>query len=275
MKKIGYDNFLQFDAASHTYSDIYGNTDYVSVSGVLKTLSIPFDEKAMSYAVAKSRITKGSSAIAIRNEQDNVLREWHAKRDNSCVYGTNIHEKLEYYFKTGFIDAELKALAESVAKFIGNTGNMMQEVRLYSEAHRIAGTTDICVQRTARGNIWDVYDYKTNIERGIEFYSQKKDGTSLNKFMLEPVNHIEDCNYNKYSLQMSMYAYMMELTYGVQIGRLAILFIDKQMKLHIYPCNYLRNEVMSIFAIRKSELESKNPTYVDAVEVLDNEENNW
>ena len=272
MKKLGYDNFLQFDAASHTYSDILGNTNYVSVSGMLKKVSEAFDEANISFNVAKSRVPKGSSYAVIKREQDVVLKEWHTKRDDSCVYGTDIHEKLEYYFKTGLINPELKEVAEGVAKFIGNVGCMLQEVKLYSYDHRISGTTDICCQRTARGNVWNFYDYKTC---DINYKSLTKDGKHLNKFMLEPVSHIEDCNYNKYSLQLSMYAYLAELTYGIVVGDLAILEISKDFKLKVVPCNYLRSDVMNIFAMRKSELESNNPVYVEALEIHDNEENNW
>jgi len=60
--------------------------------------------------------------------------------------------------------------------------------------------------------------------------------------MLPPFDHLEDCNYIHYSLQLSMYAFMSQLTWGCRIGKLAILYIDNDLKLNIYPIPYMRLE---------------------------------
>ena len=50
--------------------------------------------------------------------------------------------------------------------------------------------------------LFDINDYKTN--KVINFYSQYA------KKLLPPMDHLDDCQYNIYALQLSIYAYFYE-----------------------------------------------------------------
>ena len=51
----------------------------------------------------------------------------------------------------------------------------------------------------------DVVDYKTNKRIDKESY---KDWQGISKKMLGPLAHLDDCNYNHYSLQLSLYLFI-------------------------------------------------------------------
>jgi len=99
----------------------------------------------------------------------------------------------------------------------------------------------------------DFYDYKTNLSQGIRYDSigwNKNPIKHYNRFMFSPLNHLEDCNYNKYAMQLSSYAYMAEITYGVKVGKLFIIFIwldGTKYKYKFIPVPYMRMEAAAIF----------------------------
>lgn len=51
----------------------------------------------------------------------------------------------------------------------------------------------------------NIYDYKTNKEIKAESYVNWE---GISDRMLDPVNHLDDCNLNHYALQLSFYMYM-------------------------------------------------------------------
>jgi hypothetical protein len=52
----------------------------------------------------------------------------------------------------------------------------------------------------------NIYDYKTNKEIKLEGF---KNWEGITEKMLDPINHIDDCNYMHYALQLSIYMYIM------------------------------------------------------------------
>ena len=125
------------------------------------------------------------------------------------------------------------------------------EALVYSTQYMIAGQSDLVIQRTMQKKraLFDFYDYKTNLEKGIQFTSMgRKDGLikHYNRFLLHPVDHLEDCNYNLYSLQLSIYAYLAQTSWNIRVGRLAIIYINRNMQARLYPVPYMRHEAKAI-----------------------------
>ena len=56
---------------------------------------------------------------------------------------------------------------------------------------------------------------------------------------------IEDCNYNHYALQLSLYRYILETYYGVNINRQIIAHL-KEDGVQTYSTPYMKNEVKSM-----------------------------
>jgi hypothetical protein len=80
-----------------------------------------------------------------------------------------------------------------------------------------------------------------------------------------PVEHLEDCNYNHYALQLSLYALMIELWFKVKIGRLTILYISLQMQWTEYPVPYMRSEAMDIMKYVSGQRSLEEPIQLATV----------
>ena len=154
----------------------------------------------------------------------------------------------------------------------------------------ISGTIDIlCI----RDNDFVILDWKTNRD-GLKFESgyYKKDKTiipnqltnewvSTDKRMLPPLSHMQDCNGNHYTMQLSLYAIGVEMILGIPCVGLGLCHIGSAWKLNAYGqplrdrdgyhvdpnkpdtvnwyrINYRRNEALAMLKDRYMNLKADN-----------------
>lgn len=87
---------------------------------------------------------------------------------------------------------------------------------------------------------FDIRDYKTNDKLPMESYNHQK--------MLYPFDQLDDCSFNHYAVQLSIYAYMLELQ-GFKCRK---LFIDHYEE--SYEVEYLKDSVEKAFILRAEAL---------------------
>jgi hypothetical protein len=75
--------------------------------------------------------------------------------------------------------------------------------------------------------------------------NKKIDTTSMFGNMLDPVSHLNDCNYNHYRLQISVYAWMLEQA-GYKVRGTRFTHLNNP-----YIFNYMKDEVEAILGIKK------------------------
>jgi len=226
-------------AVDHRYFD-YEGEEYTSVSRVLNSVQEKFDAKKWSKISAGKGKYVGMTAAQVE-------AEWKGTAKESTDHGTRIHDALEYFTKYGDIkneDVDLTPIVKSVATDHKEYKRVYSENEciLYHEGYKVAGMCDKILVNGVRRIYADIEDYKTNLRKGIEFYSK------YNKYMLAPVQHLQDCNFNRYALQLSIYGYMYECLTGNQIRNLWIRYIPAENLLNhrriIIP--YLRTDAENI-----------------------------
>jgi len=260
MVKIGSDRFVTLKEDTHQYFDTNGQ-EYKSVSSLLGKVKMPFDRQTISMRKAQSNLP-GASQADLLVEQQRLLKEWDDMRISSTDWGNFVHNNLDSYFTIGNCDARVLPAGKTIAKYFQNADSFLPEVVVYDSEYYLAGTFDFGVLRIKGSKpsttVMDLFDFKTNERRGIEFDSSYlKEGKYVpgKKFLLPPMDHLEECNFNIYSMQLSIYALMIQKSYGVKIGRLGIIFINKQMEVNILPVPYMKYEAMQLFEFSR-ELKS-------------------
>lgn len=196
---------INFDAITHTYTNDKGEV-YQSVSQLLGKYKKPFDTEFYSSLIAKKR---GIS-------KDVVKEEWKQNTENACNFGKNVHSIVENYLKDGTIDDEF-IISEFNKAFEYKLSNVKSEIILWNDDYKIAGMSDIIVD--VNNDFFDVLDVKTN--KKFDFHN--KYGEAL----LKPLDHLQNCKYSTYSLQLSLYAYMYSKITGKKPRQLAILYWNK------------------------------------------------
>lgn len=222
---------IKFIEETHQYINTENNREYFSVSRLLGQYKEKFDAQKISKFVAKKR---GIS-------QEEVLAEWDAVRDYACERGTDFHAALENNIKFGEVDPTYKKVIENfqlcVSKNISDIKSIYSEILCYNDDFEVAGTSDICWEHT--DGTFTIGDFKTN--KRFRYVSEYKN------WLKPPVQHLMECEFNSYTLQLSLYAFMYELMTGKKCRGLMILWLDQQSgKWQPIRCNYMKHEIIMI-----------------------------
>jgi hypothetical protein len=224
-----FERKVTLEPTAHVYTDANGNT-YKSVTTLLKELGEKFED-----------------TYAYKNATEEKKAEWKEKGRVAADAGTRIHNALELFAEMGTIEDSNKDLEQAIksihAEYTGYH-KLQNEICLYHEELKIAGTADrVCLVSNRKDCAVDIADFKTSGSKGIQFYSD------YGKKLYPPFEHLHDCNYNKYSFQLSIYAYFFELLTGRKVRQLYIHFIplDNPMNHKKIPVTYLKNDVKMLF----------------------------
>ena len=191
---------ITFEETSHKYWSMIDEKriDYISGTTFVHKFIPFFDEQKISAMVAKK---KGVS-------QQEILDEWHQKRDESCYFGTKVHETAEDVLnsrplrnipqnaKEEIVFNRAKSLA---TKFKNELDILGVEQIVFDHRLKIAGTIDLLARSKKDGSVL-ILDWKTNSEIKLENSFEK---------CLFPINHLDNCNFYHYALQLSLYQFLL------------------------------------------------------------------
>lgn len=261
----GLDNDVYLDKDSHRYFHKNGE-EYMSVSKFRGLFKTPFN-KAAAYNCAGKNEYAGMTA-------EEVLQQWENYGNERADEGTRVHNAIELFFDTATTLPEnnhyLPGLL-NIASQYSHYYRTYNEVIVHDDIHKIAGTVDKpLVTTSSKNSIIDITDWKTNI-KGIHQKDYDKHGKPKNEYMLHCLSHLMYSTYVDYSIQLSDYAYMIELQTGRKIGQLNIHYVNPNNLLINYkiPVPYMKHEII---AMRKWYSENAIPieTPTPAKSVLQN-----
>tara|TARA_R100000951_G_scaffold112807_1_gene113744 strand:+ start:9399 stop:10130 length:732 start_codon:yes stop_codon:yes gene_type:complete len=239
---------IVFDEESHTYTNTDNGKNYRSVTTVLGDYKKPFDSDYHSKRIAKR---EGVT-------QQAILDRWEKIKVDACDRGTKIHKSMEEvildqaktFAKSGDVPEGLDN--SLVTSFMDNIDSIkyVQQVKceemVWDHDFEVAGLGDIFVV-TSKG--FFVKDFKTN--KRFRYYSP------FGEFLLTPINHLMECEFNAYAMQLSTYALFYERMTGMKCLGLEILFLDTVDSKRIWrpiPINYLKFEAIAMFEDYKLKL---------------------
>lgn len=207
---------ITLEESTHTYTDTQGII-YTPVSTVLGRYKEPFDRMAIATKTAKRQ------GLTV----EEVLSDW----DSSAPHGTAVHRQIEGIFRgVDYGDSLIQPHLKTFHQWRATGATFHPESILCHRGLRIAGTADLLVEKP--NGVWSIVDWKTN----KAIYKNSFGG----KMMKAPLDHLEDCNWIHYSLQLSFYAVMLERP----IEKLSLVHLPKgKESLEIIPCLDLRGEV--------------------------------
>lgn len=200
---------IQFTAANHKYQSIDQDEkiEWTSVTSVISLFKEPFDKEAQAIKSSKNKRSKwhGMSVQEILDVWDNSntvaldLGTWyHNQREQDLVSCDTIG-------RLGLNIPVFKPIEQDGIKLAPDQNlveGIYPEHMVYLKSAAICGQADRI--EVIRDTV-NVYDYKTNKEIKQESY---KNWEGVSKKMNTPINHLDDCNYIHYALQLSIYMYI-------------------------------------------------------------------
>jgi hypothetical protein len=219
---------IKFEEKGHKYTNVDPKDDFQWVS-VTKLVG-QFKEKFDAPKVAE-RCSKGKNPKYKGKPVEEILEMWDRERDRSTDLGSWYHNQRErdmLQFKTITRDGiELPIVKPTVDKAVKFAQSQKIEAGVYPELLVYLRSANICGQADKIeiiNSTVNVYDFKTNKEvkrEGYTFYDGSK------KMMLGPVRHLEDCEFNHYALQLSIYMYVIcKHNYNYTPGQIQIQHVQ-------------------------------------------------
>ena len=117
------------------------------------------------------------------------------------------------------------------------------EWEIFDEEHKLAGSIDMI--------------FKSGDEYYIADWKRSKEIKKTNKFQkgTPPIEHMDDCNYNHYSLQLNLYKYILEKHYEIKISGMFLVVLHPNNSNYIkidIPC--MQKEISWVLEERKNQM---------------------
>lgn len=192
------------------------------------------------------------------NKKQEILESYALENKKSCEYGTKIHADIENALygrdpgtlKKFGLGGKLQVFKGKYTLDLG-TGIYPEFMLSYRDGDfLLCGQIDLLA---VEGNDIIILDHKSS--KKIEFksfYDKYKKSQTMMKY---PLNTVQDCNGQHYTLQLSTYAWMIQqLNPKYNILRLTIHWIDHDGKESFIEVPYMKDEVEKMLKDYKKKL---------------------
>lgn len=275
--KFGYqidkkNDHVGFEDKTHTYFDLADGSKYISVTQLIHNYTHPFDSDFWSsyksceyllgdkfYDLKQTLLSKKKwdnsylkqyniNELEFLKKKSEILDSYKEKSKEACEYGSKIHEIMENLFyqkdekrlKTFGIGGKIEVSKGNYK--LDKDRAVYPEILLSYKADewlKTVGQADLVIKD---GNDISIYDWKTSKSIDKESFFDKS--TKKRQMMKYPLDNIQESNYWIYSLQLSLYMYMIEkINPKFKCKKLAIIHIDRNGNETEYQCEYLKDDV--------------------------------
>ena len=224
---------IHFEGTNHTYSLLNDpEIEFISCTECVGFFFEPFE----SFKIATKLV---NNVPKYRDRTvDSLIREW----DKAAQDGTAVHREMENYINNNISPKSSKGL-QGVKWFekhdAKSSCEYLTEVIVYSKEIGVAGTIDL-VSYNPISNTYSIIDWKTT--KQIAMYSYRE------KTGIKPPSYdLMDCNYIHYSLQLSLYRYILEKYYGLKVEKLLMIHL-LEYDYAEYQCDYLQSDIIQMLS---------------------------
>jgi len=177
-----------------------------------------------------------------------LVGKWNEIADQ----GTFIHAEIENFIKKNAepIHSKSKLAVEWIKENIieKERYDLFSEVIVYSKELALAGTIDLLVYDKVE-DTYKIIDWKTNKKLDTESFRNRMGNHKA-------TSNIMDCNYFHYTIQLSLYRYILEKYYGLTVADTNISHLTES-DLKFYETEYHKLEIEKMFKADRPALKKK------------------
>lgn len=271
----------------HIYLGKKDNSKYTSVTQLIHNYAQPFNEKfwssykaceailspedfcSIKSTLLKTKIWKSEylekfsiDVEAFNKAREEILKSYEEKRNTACERGTAIHAIQENMFYNK--DAKIKKytgggifdVKKGYYKLDLDRALYPEFLISYDFDHylKVAGQVDLIIKDN---NDIVIIDWKTGKKIDKESYFDRN--TKSRQMMKFPLDNIQDCNFYHYTLQLSLYAYLLQkINPKFKIKDLMIVHFDHDGNEFEYHCDYLKEDVARMLLHYRRDVKIKS-----------------
>lgn len=237
------DDKIVFKEEGHLYT--YDSTcNFTSVTTVIHHFFPKFDADKIIDKMMNS--TKWPKSKYFGMSKDEIKEQWSNNGKKSSELGTLMHAAIEDFYN-GTLDKDpdtpefqqFKCFWNGFQKKNPTWTPFRTEWVVYDEDKHLAGSIDMVFGNTA-GDIV-LFDWKRSKEIKRSNHWQKGSG---------PFSHLDDCNFNHYTLQLNIYRHILESKYGKKvIGMYLVVCHPSQSHPQIINVPKLHREISQLWTL--------------------------
>jgi len=199
-----------FNAEDHSYKSIDSdeNINWISVTTLISKFKNPFNAEKVAKKVSKKKNSKWFGIDPVE-----IQKIWNNESLRAMTLGTFYHNQREQDIcsfssieREGFTIPVFVPKGEEdgikIAPHQRLDPGVYPEHMVYLKSAAICGQADLVEVVDGKVNI---IDYKTNKEIKTKSF---KNWEGISERMSTPLTHLDDCNFNHYALQLSIYMYI-------------------------------------------------------------------
>jgi hypothetical protein len=237
---------IEFDEPTHRYTIDGEYKSWISCTGFLHMFFPHFDPDSTITKMMKSPKWPSSPYYGMSAKE--IKDKWFNSGKEASEAGTSMHLAIEMHHNGAehLVDDSIKQTPEwkYFMNYWKDFGNELTPYRteweVFSEEHKLAGSIDMIYKK--KDGTFAVYDWKRSKEI-------KTSNTFENGYA--PVDHLPNCNYWHYTLQLNVYKWFLETYYDLKISELCILiFHPDNNNYRRYKLNILGDEVKDMLDCR-------------------------
>lgn len=197
---------IRFNEQYHTYRDNLGSR-YVSGTTFVGKFFPKFDAESVSI-----KCSKGKNPKYAGRDPKEIMAEWAAEGERGSKEGDNAHLYAEMRMRNAPADKIPKPISPRCVQLFKQVDKIIAWLKhkytfieaekiIFSPGLNIAGMVDLVMHDPATGEIL-ILDWKQNKELSSDNFFQSA---------FDPIEYLQDTHINKYTLQLSLYQYIMDL----------------------------------------------------------------
>ncbi|MBP9637801.1 MAG: hypothetical protein KBD97_05530, partial [Bacteroidaceae bacterium] len=230
------DSYINFEPNEHIYS--IEDQQYTSVTSFINQFFPKFDSE--KWANIKAR--------QLGTTPEALLEEWRIKGEKASQMGTLLHHNIDQHLQGlphGTEDAFplfLKFKVEHPRMLPYRT-----EWAVFDEDSKIAGTIDLL---ESHGGCYDMYDWKCSTKL-IGKNNKILRESFVHETAFAPIQHLDNTSYYHYALQQSLYRYIVEKNYNIQLRSCNLVVLHPSYPNYfVIQLPYLYREIVAMLAGR-------------------------
>jgi len=214
--------------------------EFTSCTTFVKFFFAPFDKIGIANSLTATH--PNYSDISPQN----LVKKW----DVIAEEGTKIHNEIEQFIIDGTEPTKQKSkvAVEWIKKNFTDRYEIYPEVIVYSEELALAGSIDVLLY-DKQDKSYKILDWKTNKKIETSSFRNRMGNHKVTSKLM-------DCNFIHYSIQLSLYRYLLEKNYGINVTGTAISHLTDE-KVISYKTEYYKKEIEEMLKIDRAELKQK------------------
>lgn len=241
---------IKYTDSTHQY--ILNGVQQTSVTTFIGGFKSKFDSEAMAKKYA----------LKHNLDYEKVISDWDYIREFASMKGRTFHSYAEYWYANKIFEYDTNALENEWGvsmvnavekmikhfyKFHEDSKNSLipvkSELVVGDSEYNISGMVDQLFFNK-KYNELQIFDWKTNKEI-------RKDNPYGNKYTI-PIDYLDECEYNTYSLQLTTYKRIIEKNTNLKIGKLYIVWFNELNDTYkLFECKQMDEEFDLMIKHRK------------------------